>query len=33
MIAENTKALQREILLSFWKIHILHHALDGPVVG
>jgi PadR family transcriptional regulator PadR len=23
----------REILLSFWKIHILHHAADHPVVG
>lgn len=33
MITEDTKALQREILLSFWKIHILHHAMDGPVVG
>ena len=30
---EEHKALQREILLSFWKIHILHHALEGPVVG
>jgi DNA-binding PadR family transcriptional regulator len=27
------KALQREILLGFWKIHILHHAAKGPVVG
>ncbi len=27
------KALQREILLAFWKIHILHHATEGPVVG
>ncbi len=27
------KALQREILLSFWKIHILHHASEGAVVG
>ena len=23
----------REILLSFWKIHILHHAAEHPVVG
>jgi DNA-binding PadR family transcriptional regulator len=23
----------REILLSFWKVHILHHAKDGPVHG
>jgi PadR family transcriptional regulator PadR len=29
----NKKTVQREILLSLWKIHILHHADDGPVVG
>lgn len=23
----------REFLLSFWKIHILHHAEEGPVYG
>ncbi len=28
-----TKALQREILLGFWKVHILHHATQGPVIG
>lgn len=28
-----TDALNREILLSLWKIHILHHAGEGPVVG
>jgi PadR family transcriptional regulator, regulatory protein PadR len=28
-----TQGLQREILLGFWKIHILHHAAEGPVVG
>ncbi len=27
------KVIQREILLGFWKIHILHHAGQGPVVG
>lgn len=27
------KALCREILLSFWKVHILHHAGEGPVHG
>ncbi len=27
------KNLFREILLGFWKIHILHHAAEGPVVG
>lgn len=25
--------LVREVLLSFWKIHILHHAADGIVYG
>lgn len=27
------KELEREILLSFWKVHMLHHAEHGPVVG
>ncbi|MBI5883367.1 MAG: helix-turn-helix transcriptional regulator [Elusimicrobia bacterium] len=27
------RAIQREILLSFWKAHILHHASEEPVVG
>jgi DNA-binding PadR family transcriptional regulator len=26
-------AINKEILLGFWKIHILHHAAQGPVVG
>lgn len=26
-------ALQREILLAFWKVHVLHHAEEGPVYG
>ena len=26
-------ALNREILLSFWKVHILHHAQEQPVHG
>jgi DNA-binding PadR family transcriptional regulator len=30
---EDIKALNREILLAFWKVHILHHAAEGPVVG
>ncbi|HXV21852.1 MAG TPA: PadR family transcriptional regulator [Desulfuromonadales bacterium] len=30
---EDLKALNREILLGFWKVHILHHAAEGPVVG
>lgn len=25
--------LVREILLSFWKVHILHHAAEGTVYG
>jgi len=25
--------LVREILLSFWKVHILHHAAEGSVYG
>jgi PadR family transcriptional regulator PadR len=33
MNADETKALQREILLGFWKTHILCHASEGPVVG
>lgn len=27
------KEVEREILLSFWKVHILHHADHEPVVG
>jgi len=27
------KAAYREILLSFWKVHILHHAGEEPVHG
>ena len=26
-------AVTREILLAFWKVHILHHAAEGPVYG
>jgi len=33
MDENDEKALQREILLGFWKIHILYHAVVGPVVG
>ncbi len=28
-----TKEIEREFLLAFWKIHILHHAEKKPVVG
>ena len=27
------KTLNREILLGFWKVHILHHAAEMPVHG
>jgi PadR family transcriptional regulator PadR len=27
------KAANREILLSFWKVHILHHAGETPIHG
>jgi PadR family transcriptional regulator PadR len=27
------KTATREIVLGFWKTHILHHADEGPVVG
>jgi PadR family transcriptional regulator, regulatory protein PadR len=33
MAAVDRKLLTREILLGFWKVHILHHAAEHPVVG
>ena len=27
------KLINREILLSFWKVHVLHHAAEGAVIG
>lgn len=33
MHIDDQKPLQREILLGFWKVHILHHACEGAVVG
>jgi len=33
MPSVNRKLLTREILLGFWKVHILHHAAEHPVVG
>jgi len=27
------KEIQREILLGFWKVHILHHAENAPLHG
>jgi DNA-binding PadR family transcriptional regulator len=29
----STKDVEREFLLAFWKVHILHHAGEEPVVG
>jgi len=28
-----TREVEREFLLAFWKLHILHHAGEEPVVG
>ncbi len=33
MTLVDQKAVTREVLLGFWKIHILHHAAEEPVVG
>jgi PadR family transcriptional regulator, regulatory protein PadR len=33
MQPSDLKLITREILLGFWKVHILHHAADQPVVG
>jgi DNA-binding PadR family transcriptional regulator len=33
MTPPDRKLLTREILLGFWKVHILHHAAEHPVVG
>jgi DNA-binding PadR family transcriptional regulator len=27
------RTVEREILLSFWKVHILHHASEQPIHG
>jgi DNA-binding PadR family transcriptional regulator len=32
-MVSSPKNVQREILLGFWKVHILHHASEGPLVG
>lgn len=29
----NTRAVDREILLSFWKVHILYHASEKAIHG
>jgi len=31
--AVDLKLVNREILLSFWKVHVLHHAAEGDVIG
>src|SRR3989304_6997337 len=33
MATPDRKLIAREILLGFWKVHILHHAAEQPVVG
>jgi len=33
MTTIDRKAATREVLLGFWKVHILHHAAEEPVVG
>jgi DNA-binding PadR family transcriptional regulator len=33
MAAPDLKLITREILLGFWKVHILYHAAGQPVVG
>jgi PadR family transcriptional regulator, regulatory protein PadR len=33
MTTLDSKLLTREILLGFWKVHILHHAAEHPLIG
>ena len=33
MKSVDAKLLTREILLGFWKVHILHHAAEHPIIG
>lgn len=33
MTTSDSKLLTREILLGFWKVHILHHAAEHPIIG
>lgn len=33
MTSLDAKLLTREILLGFWKVHILHHAAAHPIIG
>lgn len=32
-MAPDLRQVTREILLGFWKVHILHHAAEQPIVG
>ena len=32
-VCMDLKLVNREILLSFWKVHVLHHAAEGEVIG
>ena len=32
-MAYSAKEVSREILLAFWKVHILHHASEAPLHG
>jgi PadR family transcriptional regulator, regulatory protein PadR len=33
MVPPDAKLLTREVLLAFWKVHILHHAEEGRIFG
>lgn len=33
MTPDDRKAVTREILLGLWKVHILHHAAEQPIIG
>jgi PadR family transcriptional regulator PadR len=33
MTTLDSKLLTREILLGFWKVHILNHAAEHPIIG
>src|ERR671913_1722634 len=33
MTSFDSKLLTREVLLGFWKVHILHHAAEHPIIG
>lgn len=33
MTVKQSQAVEREILRPLWKVHILHHAGEGPILG